>query len=71
MTHHEHAIRTMLIGFVLWTLSSALTYISPIFAMPAFYFHLAIMLWAVLRSGVGVVLAFMRKPINNPRGMLF
>jgi uncharacterized membrane protein len=70
-THHEHAIRTLMIGFVLWTLSSALTYISPIFATPAYYFHLAIMLWAVVRSGVGVVLAFMRKPIGNPRGWLF
>lgn len=70
-THHEHAIRTLLIGFVLWTLSSALTYISSVFGIVAFWAHVVIMLWAILRSGVGVVLAFMRKPIRNPRGLLF
>ncbi len=70
-THHEQAIRTLLIGFVLWTLSSALTYISPIFVAVAFWAQVVIMLWAILRSGVGAVLAFMRKPIRNPRGLLF
>lgn len=69
-THHEHAIRTLLIGFVLWTLSSALTYISSVFGIVAFWAHIVIMLWAILRSGVGVVLALMRKPIRNPRGWL-
>ena len=69
-THHEQAIRTLLIGFVLWTLSSALTYISSIFGIVAFWGHIVIMLWAILRSGLGVVLAVMRKPIRNPRGWL-
>jgi uncharacterized membrane protein len=68
MTHHEHAIRTLMIGFVLWTLSSALTYISPAFAPVAFWSHVVIMIWAIARSAVGVVLSAMRKPIRNPRG---
>ena len=70
-THHEHAIRTLLLGFVTWTLASALLYISTGLAPVTFWTHVAIMLWAALRSIVGLVLALMRKPISNPRGLLF
>ncbi|MBK8542433.1 MAG: hypothetical protein IPL62_02020 [Caulobacteraceae bacterium] len=70
-THHEHAIRTLLLGFVTWTLASALLYISTGLASVTFWTHVAIMLWAALRSIVGLVLALMRKPISNPRGLLF
>ncbi|MBP6690576.1 MAG: hypothetical protein KA153_11330 [Hyphomonadaceae bacterium] len=70
-THHEHAIRTLLLGFVTWTLTSALLYISTGLAPVTFWTHVAIMLWAALRSIVGLVLALMRKPISNPRGLLF
>lgn len=69
-THHEHAIRTLMIGFVLWTLSSALTYVSPALAFIAFWAHLAILLWVAVRSCVGLVLAAMRKPIPHPKGWL-
>ena len=70
-THHEHAIRTLLLGFVTWTLARALLYISTGLAPVTFWTHVAIMLWAALRSIVGLVLALMRKPISNPRGLLF
>jgi uncharacterized membrane protein len=67
-THHEHAIRTLLLGFVIWTLSSALTYVSAVFAPVAFWTHVVIAIWAILRAIVGLVLSFQRKPISNPRG---
>jgi uncharacterized membrane protein len=69
-THHEQAIRTLFIGFVIWTISSALTLISPALLVIAIYTHLAILIWVAIRSGVGLVLALMRRPIPHPRGML-
>jgi uncharacterized membrane protein len=71
MTHHELAIRTLLIGFVVWTLASALLYISTGLGIVTLWAHIIVMLWAALRSIVGLALALMRKPINNPRGLLF
>ncbi|ANP46888.1 hypothetical protein [Candidatus Viadribacter manganicus] len=67
-THHELAIRTLIIGFVLWTLASALTYISPALMVVAFWGHVIIMIWAILRAIIGLVLGVMRKAIPNPRG---
>lgn len=69
-THHEQAIRTLVIGYCIWVLASALTYISPAFRDVAFWIHLGVLLWAALRSLVGLVLAVMRKPIRRPKGML-
>ena len=69
-THHEHAIRTLMIGFVLWTISSALTLITPALAIVTLITHIAVMVWAAVRSVVGLVLALMRKPIWNPKGWL-
>jgi uncharacterized membrane protein len=69
-THHEHAIRTLLIGFVVWTLASALTLVTPALGFVAFYARIAVMLWVLVRSVVGFVLAIMRKPIWHPKGLL-
>jgi uncharacterized membrane protein len=69
-THHEHAIRTLFIGFAVWTLSSALSYINGALIVVAIYAHLAVLAWVAIRSGVGMVLALMRKPIPHPRGWL-
>jgi uncharacterized membrane protein len=67
-THHEHAIRTLILGFVVWTLGLSLTYIHGSLFVVSFYVKLVVMVWAVLRSGVGMVLAIMRKPVWNPKG---
>lgn len=67
-THHELAIRTLLLGFVVWSLASALLYISLALAPVKFWTQIAVMIWALLRSVIGLVLALMRKPISNPRG---
>ncbi|MBI3439136.1 MAG: hypothetical protein HY054_10920 [Proteobacteria bacterium] len=69
-THHEHVFRTVLIGYSLWTVASALTYVNGIFVPVAIYTHLAIIVWAGIRSGVGLVLAMMRRPIWHPKGWL-
>jgi uncharacterized membrane protein len=69
-THHEHAIRTLIIGFVIWTLGMSLTYIHGSLIVVAFYVKLAVMIWAILRTGVGIVLAIMRRPVWNPKGFL-
>lgn len=70
-THHEHALRTLLIGYSIWVLASMLTYVSPFLAMATLFIHIAVAIWAGVRSAVGMVLALMRKPISNPRGILF
>lgn len=69
-THHEHAVRTLFIGFAIWTLSSALTYISTAFFVVAHYTHIAVLIWAGVRAAVGMVLALMRRPVWHPRGWL-
>ncbi len=69
-THHEHVIRTLLIGYSIWVVAGALLYVSPALAIVKFVAILIVLIWVVIRSGIGLVLAIMRKPINNPRGWL-
>lgn len=69
-THHEHVFRTVLIGYSLWTVASAVTYVNGALAPVAMYAHLAIIVWALIRSGIGLVLAVMRRPIWHPKGWL-
>lgn len=71
VTHHEHALRTLVIGFVIWSLASALTLILAELAVVAVVAHIIVALWAAVRAIGGIVLAVMRKPIGNPRGWLF
>lgn len=78
-THHEHALRTLLFGYaisVIGTLVLGLL-ITPDFgqvAVWATYASLAlrvlVLIWAAIRSGVGVVLASLRRPIWHPAGWL-
>lgn len=67
-THHEHALRTVIIGYSIWTLGSLLGYVHGALGVGTIYIHFAIAAWAILRSVIGVVLAMLRKPIPNPRG---
>ena len=69
-THHEHALRTLIIGYSIWVLGSLLTYLSPMLVLATWFVHLAVVLWAALRAGIALVLALMRKPVPNPRGVL-
>jgi uncharacterized membrane protein len=69
-THHEHALRTLIIGLAIWTLGSMLGYIHGALAVGTLIVQALVTLWAVIRAGIGMVLALMRKPIPNPRGWL-
>ena len=67
-THHEHALRTLFIGYAIWTVGSLLTYVHGSLIIVAIFVQLGVALWAVLRAMIGLVLAFSRKAIPNPRG---
>lgn len=67
-THHEHALRTLIIGYAIWTLGGLLAYIHGSLIIATIFIQLAVAVWAILRAIVGLVLAFARKPVPNPRG---
>lgn len=82
-THHEHAFRTLLIGFALITLLRLPAYFMPreiadettmqivqTASQVIFWATLAVLIWVALRAIIGLVLASLRKPIPHPRGML-
>lgn len=69
-THHEHAVRTLMIGYAVWTLGSLLSFITPALALVTWGMQLAVALWAGLRAAIALVLGAMRKPVRNPRGWL-
>lgn len=77
-THHEHILRTLMIAFVLLTILSLPSYVvsreltgfwnfyTPIY----FWTYVVILIWVLIRSGIGLILAGLRKPIWHPRGLL-
>ncbi|MBY0564105.1 MAG: hypothetical protein K2P58_07955 [Hyphomonadaceae bacterium] len=69
-THHEHALRTLMIGYAIWVFGSLLTLISPFLALGTLLVQIAAAVWAMLRALIALVLGMMRKPIPNPRGWL-
>ena len=79
-THHEHALRTLVIGYSILTLLSLLgMLVSTPLSLPqvrdgvaqfAFWASLATILWALLRAAIALVLAALRRPVWNPRGWL-
>jgi uncharacterized membrane protein len=69
-THHEHAVRTLVIGYAIWVLGSLLGYVHGALAVGTIYVHLAVAIWAGLRAVIALVLGVMRKPVPNPHGWL-
>jgi uncharacterized membrane protein len=69
-THHEHALRTLIIGYSIWVLGTVLMLINGALAIVSFYVQLAVLIWAGLRAVIALVLAIMRKPVPNPHGWL-
>ena len=69
-THHEHALRTPMIGFAVWTIGGALGFVNGALVIVGFYVRVAVVIWATIRAGVGLVLALMRRPVWNPKGWL-
>lgn len=69
-THHEHALRTLVIGYALWVVAGLLVLVNGSLVMITIYLQLAVALWAAIRAIIALVLGVMRKPIPNPHGWL-
>lgn len=67
-THHEHALRTLVIGYAIWVLAGLLPLINGALYTVTIYVQLAVLIWAGLRALIALVLAMLRKPIRNPKG---
>jgi uncharacterized membrane protein len=67
-THHEHALRTLVIGYAVWVIASLLPYVYGALQTITIYIQLAVLIWAALRAVIALVLAVMRKPVPNPTG---
>jgi hypothetical protein len=72
-THHEHAIRTLLIGAALLTFLSLFNLFPQLLGLPyvpegLFFARCGLYLWAALRALIGAGLAAFRKPIPHARG---
>ena len=79
-THHEHALRTLLFGYTVTVLVSVTGLLLPPGMTPPdvtaavglmqIWTPRIVLIWAGIRSGVGIVLAIMRRPIWHPTGLL-
>ncbi len=69
-THHEHALRTLIIGYAINVIAGLLPMVFGALIVVTFYVTLAVTIWAVLRAVIALVLGVMRKPIPNPKGWL-
>ncbi|MBC7769960.1 MAG: hypothetical protein H7124_14345 [Phycisphaerales bacterium] len=69
-THHEHALRTLIIGYSINVLASLLGLVVGALVIVGFYITVAVTIWAVLRALIVLVLGAMRKPVPNPHGWL-
>lgn len=69
-THHEHALRTLIIGYAINVLASLLGLILGALAIVGFFITVAVTIWAIVRAVIALVLGVMRKPIPNPKGWL-
>ncbi len=79
-THHEHALRTLVIGYSIMTLVSLLIMVVATPLTPAsvrltllqfsFWTNVVVALWAGARALIALVLAALRKALRNPRGWL-
>ena len=69
MTHHEQALRTIVLGAAIWTLASLLTFL-PALGVATPWIHIAVAIWAGLRAAIGLVMAGLRRAMPNPKGFL-
>lgn len=69
-THHEHALRTLLVGYAIWVIASLLLGLIGPLAVAIPFVKFGVLIWVAIRSGVGLILAILRKPIPHPKGVL-
>lgn len=77
-THHEQALRTILIASIALTIlslprlvvSADLVSFWQTYGPIWFWGRIIVLVWAGLRALIGLVLAVLRRPVFNPRGWL-
>jgi len=69
-THHEHALRTLIIGYSIWAIGTALPLIHGSLAIVTIFIQLGVALWALVRALIALVLGVMRRAIPHPHGWL-
>lgn len=78
-THHLQAIHTLIIAMVINMLMGLPEYIfmsesigafAETLAVYVFWGNVIVSIWALLRAGIGLVLAVLRRAVPNPRGLL-
>lgn len=77
-THHEQALRTLIIAFALTTalllptlvIPRTLVSVQASYGVIYFWGSIVVLVWAGLRALIGLVLAGLRKPVPNPKGWL-
>jgi uncharacterized membrane protein len=77
-THHEQALRTLMFAYVVLTVLSLPSFVVSrdlvdfwaSFSVIYFWTNIVVLIWVLIRSGVGLVLASLRKAIPHPRGLL-
>jgi uncharacterized membrane protein len=77
-THHEQALRTLIIAFAFTTVLSLPSLVLPRDAESLMRWYsliylwgtIIVLIWAGLRALIGLVLAGMRKAVPNPKGWL-
>jgi uncharacterized membrane protein len=73
MTHHEFALRTLVIGWAVTTLVRLLGYLPGVGAatfLVILIVTVVVLLWTFLRGSVALVFAVLRKPMPRPTGLL-
>ncbi|MGE0828199.1 MAG: hypothetical protein AB7O04_02475 [Hyphomonadaceae bacterium] len=69
MTHHEQALRTIVIGAAVWTIASLLLFL-PMLGVATLWIQALVALWVLIRACAGLVLAALRRPVFNAKGLL-
>jgi uncharacterized membrane protein len=69
-THHEFALRTILVGGAAWIATTIIGIVPVLGGLIAWAAQIAILCWAGLRTAVGVVRARDRAPMPRPRTLL-
>jgi len=78
-THHTQAIHTLIIGMCVFLLlglpgyilsSQSLAPFVTLLARITFWASIIVSIWALARAVIGLVLAILRRPVPNARGLL-
>jgi uncharacterized membrane protein len=68
-SHHEFALRTILIGGAVWMVTTIIAIVPVFGGLAAWAGQIAIIAWAGLRAAVGIVRARDRAPIARPKSL--